>query len=165
MRIMKRKRFMSFSDKSKSFIREKALIPSSIIHNNKTITITLFMASRSCRKRRSINTFQFVVKPIQGCLINAGDVLLPISIQIYPYRSYILEYPDRIHGKPTTNHEAIDRTTLSTCVSRNKARDKADFSIITDARMAPSNEQPWKPNKSLSTRAIFRGVAKPIQGQ
>lgn len=80
MRIMKRKRFMSFSDKSKSFIREKALIPSSIIHNNKTIMITLFMASRSCRKRRSINTFQFVVKPIQGCLINAGDVLLPISI-------------------------------------------------------------------------------------
>lgn len=84
-------RFVSLSDKSKSFIREKPLIPSSIIHNNKTITITLFVASR---KRRSINTFQFV-KPIQRCLINAGDVLLPIYIYIYIYPSIsivILEY-------------------------------------------------------------------------
>lgn len=95
MKIIKSKRymrFMSLGDKSRSFIREKPLIPSSIIHNNKTITITIFMASRSCRKRRSINMFQFV-KPIQGCLINAGDVLLPIYIYIYPSISIvILEY-------------------------------------------------------------------------
>lgn len=110
-------RFVSLSDKSKSFIREKPLIPSSIIHNNKTITITLFVASR---KRRSINTFQFV-KPIQRCLINAGDVLLPIYIYIYISIDIdrYTRVSDRIHGKPTTNHEAIDRTTLSTCVSRN----------------------------------------------
>lgn len=85
------KRFVSFSGKSRSFIREKPLILSSIIHNNKTITITLFIASR---KRRSINTFQFV-KPIQRCLINAGDILLPIYIYIYIYPSIsivILKY-------------------------------------------------------------------------
>lgn len=137
------KRFVSFSGKSRSFIREKPLILSSIIHNNKTITITLFIASR---KRRSINTFQFV-KPIQRCLINAGDILLPIYIYIYIYISIDIDrytkVPDRIRGKPTTNHEAIDRTTSSTCFSEYRS-DKTDFSVITNTRMAPSNEQPWK---------------------
>lgn len=122
MKIIKSKRymrFMSLGDKSRSFIREKPLISSSIIHNNKTITITIFMASRSCRKRRSINMFQFV-KPIQGSVSLTPETFyfrsIYISIDIDRYTRVL---PDRIHGKPTTNHEAIDRTTSSTCVSRN----------------------------------------------
>lgn len=95
MKIIKSKRymrFMSLGDKSRSFIREKPLIPSSIIHNNKTITITIFMASRSCRKRRSINMFQFV-KPIQGSVSLTPETFYFRSIYIYPSISIvILEY-------------------------------------------------------------------------
>lgn len=144
MKIIKSKRymrFMSLGDKSRSFIREKPLIPSSIIHNNKTITITIFMASRSCRKRRSINMFQFV-KPIQGCLINAGDVLLPIYIYIHRYRS-LYSSTTRSNSRKTDDESRSNWSNyiVHVCFSE-YPRDKADFSVIT--RTTPSNGHPWK---------------------
>lgn len=134
-------RFVSLSDKSKSFIREKPLIPSSIIHNNKTITITLFVASR---KRRSINTFQFV-KPIQRCLINAGDVLLPIYIYIYIHRYRSLYSSIGSNSRKTDDESRSNWSNyiVHVCFSE-YPRDKTDFSVTTGARMAPSNQHSWK---------------------